>query len=341
MTEALVTGGAGFIGSHVADELLRLGHRVTVVDDLTGGFEENIPQGSEFIRGDVSDAGFVDALFKRQRFDHVFHLAAYAAEGLSHFIRRFNYSNNLAASVNLINASVRHEARTFVFTSSIAAYGNPAELPITEDTPLCPEDPYGVAKLAVEMDLKCAHEMFGLDYVIFRPHNVYGERQNIGDHYRNVIGIFMNQLMQGQPMSIFGDGEQRRAFSHISDVAPAIARCIHVPGARNQAFNIGADSHHSVNDLARAVAEAMGLEPRVVHHPARKEVKFAYSSHEKLHRVFGLSVETSLKDGLANMAAWAEKHGARQGKLFDALELERNFPAAWKHLIRPSVPGSQ
>ncbi len=233
------------------------------------------------------DVAVVDELFAREQFDHVFHLAAYAAEGLSHFIKRFNYENNLIGSINLVNAAINTGVQTFVFTSSIAVYGSSPELPMTEETPPRPEDPYGIAKLAVEQELRASHEMFGLDYVIFRPHNVYGEHQNIGDKYRNVVGIFMNQILQGKPMTVFGDGSQQRAFSYIGDVAPVIARSIDVPAARNEVFNIGADEPYSVNELAEAVAAAMGVEPEVVHLPARNEVMDAYSVHDKIEGVFG------------------------------------------------------
>ena len=141
-----------------------------------------------------------------------------------------------------------------------------------------PEDSYGIAKLAIEQELRVCKEMFDLNYIIFRPHNVYGERQNIGDKYRNVVGIFMNQALQNQPMTIFGDGEQKRAFSYISDVAPVIARSVEVPGAYNQIFNVGADTPYTVNELAETVALAMGIEPQIKHLPARNEVKYAYSS---------------------------------------------------------------
>ena len=174
-------------------------------------------------------------------FQYVFHLAAYAAEGLSHYIKRFNYENNLIGSVNLINESINHGVRCFVFTSSIAVYGTGRELPLTEQTIPSPEDPYGVAKLAVEQELAVSQQHFGLDYVIFRPHNVYGERQNIADKYRNVVAIFMNQLLQGRPMTVFGDGRQTRAFTYISDVASLIARSVDIPAARNRVFNIGSD----------------------------------------------------------------------------------------------------
>src|SRR3989344_6461593 len=206
---SLVTGGAGFIGSHVADHLLKMGHRVVVFDDLSGGFKKNIPTKSIFIRGSINNQKLLDKLFNKYQFDYVYHLAAYAAEGLSHYIRRFNYENNLIGSINLINLSIKYNIKHFVFTSSIAVYGT-NQLPMKEDLIPQPEDPYGIAKLAVEQDLKAAHEMWGLNYIIFRPHNVYGEKQNIGDKYRNVLGIFMNQLMQDQPITIFGDGEQKR-----------------------------------------------------------------------------------------------------------------------------------
>ena len=328
MTCSLVTGGAGFIGSHVAEELAGLGHEVHAVDDLTGGFRDNVPEKAQFHEGSVSDPEFVKDLFARFRFDYVYHLAAYAAEGLSHFIRRFNYVNNVIGSVNLIDAAVNGGVRSFVFTSSIAAYGE-APLPMTEEMVPRPVDPYGIAKYAVEMDLKAAHELFGLDYIVFRPHNVYGERQNIGDRYRNVIGIFMNQILQGKPMTIFGSGEQSRAFTHIRDVAPVIARSVSVAGASNEIFNVGAEVPYTVNRLAEHVAQAMGVEPRVVHLPARHEVVDAYSSHEKARRLLGYEASVGLEEGLAGMAAWVRRHGARKSKPFPDIEIPRLLPAGW------------
>ncbi len=310
---SLVTGGAGFMGSHVADELLKLGHEVVVIDDLSGGFRENVPGGATFVRGSVTDHGLIDNLFERYRFDYVYHLAAYAAEGLSHFIKRFNYNNNLIGSINLINASVNHRVKCFVFTSSIAVYGA-AQLPMTEETIPQPEDSYGIAKLAVELDLKACHEMFGLNYIIFRPHNVYGERQNIGDKYRNVIGIFINKMMQNQPMTIFGDGEQTRAFSYIADVAPAIAGSAEMPAAYNEVFNVGANTPYSVNYLAKVVAEAMGLECKVERLDPRVEVKHAFSSHEKLERVFGTGARRLWKTASGEWWNGPKKPGRARAK---------------------------
>lgn len=333
-SQVLVTGAAGFIGSHVCRHLLAQGHAVVGLDDLSGGFLDHVPPGVNFVRGSITDAVLVQDLFARQRFDHVFHLAAYAAEGLSHFIKHFNYTNNLLGSVNLINAAVNHEVKCFVFTSSIAVYGR-NQLPMLEEAVPQPEDPYGIAKYAVEMDLKEAHEMFGLNHVIFRPHNVYGENQNLGDRYRNVIGIFMNQIMQGQPMTIFGDGQQTRAFSYIDDVAPVIAASIARPEAYNQVYNVGADKPYTVAELAQVVSRAMGVEPQIKHLAARNEVVHAYSAHDKVRRHFGdLIHNVTLEAGVAKMAEWAKRTGARQGQPFEGIEVRKNLPASWAALAK-------
>jgi UDP-glucose 4-epimerase len=271
----------------------------------------------------------INSLFERGNFEYVYHLAAYAAEGLSHFIKRFNYNNNLMGSVNLINAAINNNVKCFVFTSSIAVYGTSPELPLREETTPHPEDSYGVAKLAVEHELIASKHMFDLNYIIFRPHNVFGERQNIGDKYRNVVGIFMNQILQGKPMTVFGDGEQTRAFSYIRDMSPIMAEAIETPNAYNQVFNIGADKPYSVNELAQTVAKAMGVEPNIKHVPARNEVMHAYSSHDKIDAVFGERTKSSLEHGLTQMAKWVKQHGARQSKKFEGVEIEKNFPKAW------------
>jgi UDP-glucose 4-epimerase len=333
MLKSLVTGGAGFMGAHVAEKLLERGHEVVVFDDLSGGFEDNIPEGAEFVKGTIMDHEAIDRLFAKHRFAYVYHLAAYAAEGLSHFIKRFNYNNNLIGSVNLINASVNSDVECFVFTSSIAVYGA-GQNPMTEAMTPIPEDSYAIAKLAVEQELRCSQEMFDLNYVIFRPHNVYGEKQNIGDRYRNVVGIFMNQLLRGEPMTIFGDGEQVRAFTHIDDVAPVIAESVNVPAAHNEIFNVGADTPYTVNFLAKVVADAMGMGYNVTHLPPRNEVVEAYSDHSKVERVFGKHAVTTLDQGVSRMAEWVKRHGARESSLFEAVEIEHNMPPSWAAALR-------
>ena len=328
MAKALVTGGAGFIGSHVVKWLVKADNEVVVLDDLSGGFPDNVPAGTKFINGSITDHDLIAHLFAAEKFDYVYHLAAYAAEGLSHFIRRFNYTNNLIGSINLINQSVLHRVKCFVFTSSIAVYGA-GQVPMSEEMIPQPEDPYGVAKYAVEMDLKAAHEQFGLDYIIFRPHNVYGEGQNTGDKYRNVIGIFMNQILNGQPMTIFGNGKQTRAFSYIDDVAPVIAASVQNPAAYGQVFNVGGDQPYSVNELARTVAQVMGVEPNLKYLQARNEVAHAASDHEKVRQFFDVPAPVSLREGLTKMINWVNKVGLRQTKNFEGIEIPQGLPEGW------------
>ena len=328
MPKSLVTGGAGFIGAHVTNELIALGHEVIVLDDLSGGFQENVNTKALFVNGSILDVALLDKLFNEHQFDYVYHLAAYAAEGLSHFIKRFNYNNNLIGSVNLINEAIKHKVKCFVFTSSIAVYGA-GKPPLKEDMLPVPEDPYGIAKLAVEMDLKVSHEMFGLNFIIFRPHNVYGEYQNLGDRYRNVVGIFMNQLMQGKQLSVFGDGMQSRAFSYIGDIAPHIANSVNIPAAYNQVINVGADQDYSVKELASSVMEAMEIKGELRYLPARNEVLHAYSDHSKAKALFGDAASTTLLDGLKKMTGWAKSAGIRKSTKFENIEITEKLPSFW------------
>lgn len=325
----LVTGAAGFIGSHVTDELLARGHEVVALDDLSGGVRAHVDPRAHFVQGSILDVALIERLFREHRIDSVYHLAAYAAEGLSHYVKRFNYENNLIGSVNLINASINHDVRCFVFASSVAVYGG-AEPPVDEDMPLVPDDPYGVAKAAVEQELHISRRLFGLRSLIFRPHNVYGPRQNIGDRYRNVVGIFMNQILAGKPLTLFGDGTQTRAFSYVTDVVPVIVEASFRPEAHDQIFNIGSDRFHTILELAEMVSDAMGVPLRAQHLPARPEVKHNYASHEKAKSLLGYEARVVLEEGLAKMAAWVKKEGPRATPSFPSLEIERRLPPSWQ-----------
>jgi UDP-glucose 4-epimerase len=200
---------------------------------------------------------------------------------------------------------------------------------MTETLVPVPEDPYGIAKLAVEQDLKTAAEMFGLNFVIFRPHNVYGELQNTGDLYRNVIGIFMNQLLTGKSLTLFGDGMQTRAFSYIDDVAPYIAKSVLIPEAINEVFNIGADQEYSVLELADKVMQAMGIKKEIQFLPERLEVKHAWADHAKAKKTFHINELTPLDSGLKKMAEWAMQSGSKTSGEFTDIEIHKNLPKSW------------
>lgn len=326
--KVLVTGGAGFIGSHLVDYLSdEMGHDVVVLDDLSGGFEDNVNKNAKFVRGSINDIKLVNKTMRD--IDVVYHLAAYAAEGLSHFIKNFNYNNNLIGSVNLINAAINNNIKMFLFTSSMAVYGT-NQTPFKEEFTPKPEDSYGISKYAVERELAISHEVFGLKYCILRPHNVYGPRQNIGDPYRNVIGIFMNRIMQGKPPRIYGYGKQTRAFSYIDDVAPCIAKAPFIKAAENEVINVGAAEPCTINRIAKLVLEAMDSNLKPVHMPTRYEVKHAYCTIDKSVRLLGYKTTVSLEKGVGIMAEWAKKVGPRKSTMWKKVEIEKNLPVFWR-----------
>ena len=302
--KVIVTGGAGFIGSHVATFLINQGHDVLVIDDLSGSFIESLPQGAKFIKTSINNK--LDDLFLEFKPDYVYHLAAYAAEGLSHHIPIFNYTNNVSGTINVLNAAYKAKAKHFVFTSSIAAYGHPhSNEPFDENSYCYPCDPYGTAKLACEHHIKAFVSYFGnLKYTIFRPHNVFGPNQNISDPYRNVVGIFMAKAMQGLPMPIFGDGSQTRSFSFINVVAESIASAPFIEAAHNETFNIGGDEPMSVKKLAENISVIFNKPMNIQWLPERKEVAHAHCVHDKAKSVFAEAYKKSIhiNQGLKIMA---------------------------------------
>lgn len=332
VTTSVVTGGAGFLGSHVVDELIHIGHRVVVIDDLSGGYLENINPKAIFVCGSITDESIISSIFDTYEIDYVFHLAAYAAEGLSHFIRRFNYTNNVLGSANLINAAISHEIKRFVFTSSMSVYGSACP-PFQEEMIPAPEDPYAIAKYSIEMDLKVAQKLHGLDYTIFRPHNCYGERQNLSDPYRNVVAIFMKQILTGRPCTIFGDGEQTRAFSYVSDVSPIIARSIYCDAAKNEIFNIGGDLYCTINELLHLVQMSLGKDTGVIHYAPRYEVKHAYSLHHKANTFLNRETPVDLQTGLAKMAEWAKTYDFLKKSSLPPIEVKNKLPSKWQEYL--------
>jgi len=322
-----VTGGAGFIGSHLAQRLLNGGHEVIVIDNLSGGWFENVPTGAELVAQDLVKMD-LEMLFRGWKPDYVWHLAAYAAEGLSHWVREHNVKNNWLASTRLINMAVKYGVERFIFTSSMAVYGS-QEPPFVETMRPQPEDPYGIAKFSVEQDLGAAGRMFGLPYIIFRPHNVYGPNQNIGDPYRNVVGIFMRKALQGDPITVFGDGYQTRAFSYIDDIIDPMIGSMHKPmDVIGETFNIGGELVVPILNLATRVAELFPGST-IEHLPERYEVKHAYCDHTKARRRLGFKPQVSFNDGLAQMAEWVRRTGVKWSQT-PQIEVRRNLPEFWQ-----------
>jgi len=327
--KVLITGIAGLLGANFSRHLLNKGYEVVGIDDLSGGYQDSVPSQAKFYDVNLTNAKSVDEIFKSERPDYVFHFAAYAAEGLSPFIRNYNYTNNVIASVNVINACVNHDVKKVIFTSSMAVYGvgNP---PFTEDQLPTPEDPYGIAKYSVELDLKLAHDMFGLKYSIVRPHNVVGIYQNIWDRYRNVIGIWIRKALNNEPLSIFGDGTQVRAFSDIKFYMDPFEKLMFEYDG--ETFNIGADKHYTINEAADTVVEVakeFGVSASKVHLEKRNEVHTAYCDHTKAHKLLGFNDETNLKDTVRTMFRWALEQPNRPMKNME-YEIEKNMYSFWK-----------
>ena len=328
---ALVTGVAGFMGSHLADELVRMGHEVYGIDNLSGGSLFNVSEEVDYLVADICDTEKVEDYFREVQPKVVFHLAAYAAEGLSPFIRNYNYTNNVVGSANIVNACIKYDVKFLCFTSSTAVYGN-QQAPFTEGMDTIPIDPYGVAKAAVEQDIRIAGQQHGLEYVIFRPHNVYGPRQNLGDPYRNVVGIWMRQIKNGEPLTIYGDGAQVREFTCIDDVTPYIARSYRKDYAIGRTFNLGLGHKTSIQGLAESVSMATEKHVKVVWLDPRHEVKESYPSTALFKAWFNPVQPTPLEEGLRKMWEWAKDEPIRQSKLPE-IEVEAGLYPYWKELL--------
>jgi UDP-glucose 4-epimerase len=329
MTTSLVTGGAGFIGSHLTTYLLDRGHTVVVLDDLSGGRRGNVDPRAELVVGSVAEPADVESVFTEHQVDRIYHFAAFTAQVISHFAKRLNYDANVRGSINLINAAVRHGVSTLVFASSVAVYGD-LPSPMREADPAAPVDSYGLGKLTVERELEITRQYFGLNYVAFRIFNVYGERQLLADPYRNAVGIFVNQVMRGEPLSVYGSGDQVRAFTYVSDIIPVMADAPDVPVATGQIFNVGSTRLSSLNDLAEAVRIAMGV-PRypIAHVPARDEVSVVYTDTARAREVFGDWADTALSDGLARTVKWATELGPQELSTWIDLELGSDRLPEW------------
>ena len=326
----LITGVAGLLGSRFADWIIenKQDFNVIGIDDLSGGYAENINTDVKFIKGNLLDID-LNTLFTENKISYVFHFAAYAAEGLSPFIRAYNYNNNLIATTKLINASIKHNIERFIFTSTLAVYGHGNGGLFDENDIPKPIDPYGVAKFACEMDIQIAGEQHGLEWCIIRPHNVYGKKQNIWDKYRNVLGIWMNQNLNSLPMTIFGDGHQTRAFSYIDDSLEPLWNAGFSQKSNNQIINLGGIEETSIKEAADILISVMGS-GKLEHLEARHEVKHSIPTYKKSIDLLGFEHKTSLENGLKVMWEWAKKQPKRDMYVWENYELDKGIYSYWK-----------
>ena len=330
MNKILITGVAGLLGSRLADWIIENKPEVEVigVDDLSGGYEENINPKVKFWQMNLTEHP-IENIFESNKIDYVFHFAAYAAEGLSPFIRCYNYDNNLKSTAKIVNECIKHNVKRLVFTSSLAVYGHGEGGIFDEEQQQSPIDPYGVAKYACEMDIKIANEQHGLDYCIIRPHNVYGIKQNIWDKYRNVLGIWMYQHLNGEDMTIFGDGTQTRAFSFIDDSLEPLWNSAVRKEASKEIINLGGVEEISIKDASTIVREVIG-EGEVVHLEPRHEVKHSIPTFQKSIDLLGFEHKTSMKDGLTQMWKWVKEQPMRERFVWSEYELDKGIYSFWK-----------
>ena len=326
----VITGVAGLLGSRLADWIIenKPEFQVIGIDDLSGGFKENVNPAVKFYAHDLV-TGDINQIFKDNKIDYVFHFAAYAAEGLSPFIRSFNYDNNLKATARLINECIKHDVKRLIFTSSLAVYGHGFGGIFDEKQQQAPIDPYGVAKYACEMDIQIAGEQHGLDWCIIRPHNVYGIKQNIWDKYRNVLGIWMYQHLNGLDMTIFGDGQQTRAFSFIDDSLEPLWNAAIKPEASKEIINLGGIEEISIKKASNILREVIGG-GNVIHLEPRHEVKHSIPTYQKSIDILGFKHKTNLEEGLMRMWDWAQLQPMRKRFVWPSYELDKGIYSFWK-----------
>ena len=327
----VITGVAGLLGSRLAEWILEnTDYEVIGVDDLSGGYVENIPKKVKFYKFDLKELDRVNNLFDQHKPDIVYHFAAYAAEGLSPFIRKFNYENNLIASTNLITCSIKYNVDRFIFASSMSVYGNKYEPPFHEDLQQCPIDPYGVAKFGVEQDLKIALDQHGLKYTIIRPHNFYGQNQNIWDKYRNVLGIWMYQIMNNMPPTIFGDGNQTRSFSYVDDSILPFWNASQRDDCIGEIINLGGIKEYSINEACAMLLKVTDTDLEPVYLEARYETKHAYATWDKSVELLDFKHEIDLEEGLTKMWAWAQTQPMRKRFFWGEYELDKGIYEYWR-----------
>ena len=329
--KVLITGVAGLLGSKFAQHILESKQNVQVIgiDNLSGGYLENIHDQVIFHELDLAN-NLPSDLFDKYKFDYVFHLAAYAAEGLSPFIRKFNYDNNLRATASIVNECIKHNVKRLIFTSSMAVYGHGKNKVFDETQIPNPIDPYGVAKYACELDIKIAGDQHDLDWTILRPHNVYGPNQNIWDKYRNVLGIWMYQQLNRKPMTIYGDGKQTRAFSYIDDcLEPMWKSAINDKCSKEIIYLVGIESNSIIE--ANEILKTVIGDGKTVFLESRHEVNHAVPTFKKSVDLLDYKHLTNLKLGLTEMWDWAKKQPKRKQFIWPNFELDEGIYSYWKN----------
>lgn len=336
MSKILVTGAAGFMGSHLVDALLDLGHEVHSLDDLSWGYQENVNPKSRFKQLDLQDKDKTEVYITETKPEYIFHLAADATEGRSQFTPINSTQRNYGAYLNLLVPCIKNGMKKMILASSMSVYGNQTP-PFSEDMERLPEDIYAISKAAMEHSTEILSKVFKFDYTIIRPHNVYGPKQNLADPYRNVIAIFINRLLQGKNIFIYGTGEQKRSFTYIDDFTPYIVKAGFDDAANGQIFNIGPTEEHTINQVGKVVLKAFfpdgnipdNMKPQ--HQPPRPlEVAEAWCTADKAEKVLGYKTTVSLEEGIGKMVEWAKQIGAKPFHYLDNLELVSDTtPDTW------------
>ena len=324
-----ISGVAGFLGSHLADAFLAEGHEVIGNDNMIGGYLDNVPEGVEFYQYDCNDIGRLKEHMKGV--DVVYHCAATAYEGLSVFSPHLITQNIVGASTAMISAAIANNVRRFVMCSSMARYGT-NEVPFTEDMTPRPQDPYGIGKYAAELMLQNLADTHGMEWVIAVPHNIVGPRQKYDDPYRNVASIFINLMLQGRQPYIYGDGNQMRCFSFVSDDIAPLMKMADDPACNREIINIGPDDEFiTINELAGLIARLTQFDLKIIHTKGRpQEVELANCSADKAKRLLGFEPKIKLEDGMAEMISWISNRGVRPFKYHIDLEiLNDKTPDTW------------
>ena len=325
----LITGAAGFLGSHLAEKLSNIGHDVIGIDNMVGWYEDNIPKNISFKKIDCCDLKNIQVQMKGV--DIVYHCAATAHEGLSVFSPYEITKNNYLASTSIFSAAVNAKVKRIIFCSSMARYGM-QKFPFTEDMTPQPVDPYAISKVASEQVLINLCELNNIEWVIAVPHNIIGPKQKYDDPFRNVVSIMINRMMQGKPPIIYGDGTQERCFSYIEDCIDCLIPMLDQKNLNKQIINIGPDEEFvTINKVAEICSNITRTNLQPEYKPDRpREVKHALCSADKARKLLNYKTKVSLEDGIKFTYEYIKKRGPRPFDYNIELEIVNNLtPSTW------------